>query len=179
MIKPELYYTRKWNMYKWIGSILILASCAGIGFNKSREMQKHLEELEELKKLCLLLRSELQYTRAPFAEVFDKIGKRTLEPFRTWLLELSGRLKSKGTGTFWEIWCDGVATNLQSSRLKPEELEELKGLGKNLEYIESLEVYIEQLEYTIRNTREDYQSKKKLCRSMGIMGGIFLVTLLL
>lgn len=166
-------------MFKWIGSILILASCTGLGFHKSGEMRKHLDELEELRKICLLLRSEMQYTKAPFAEVFEKIGKKSADPFRAWLLGMSESIASKGTGTFWEIWCDGVATHLQSSRLKPEELEELKGLGKNLEYIESLEVYIEQLEYTIRNTREDYQSKKKLCRSMGIMGGIFLVTLLL
>ncbi len=179
MIKPELYYTRKWNMYKWIGSILILASCTGLGFHKSGEMRKHLDELEELRKICLLLRSELQYTKAPFAEVFEKIGKRTLEPFRTWLLELSGRLKSKGTGTFWEIWCDAITMYLPSSRLKAEELEELRGLGKNLEYTESLDIYIEQLEYRIQSTRKDYQSKRKLCQSMGIMGGIFLVTLLL
>ena len=166
-------------MYKWIGSILILIACTGMGYGRSHEMQHHLIELEELKKICCLLKSELEYTRAPFAEVFDKIGKRTIEPFQTWLLRLSNRLHEKGTGTFWEIWSDSIAIDLQGSRLKIEEIEELRGIGKNLEYVESLELYIQQLEYNIQNTREDYQSKKKLCQSMGIMGGIFLVTLLL
>ena len=179
MTGTERSSIRKQTMFKWIGSIFILASCTGLGFHTSGEMRRHLGELEELRKICLLLRSEMQYTRAPFAEVFEKIGRKSAEPFRAWLLGMRDMLTSRGTGTFWELWCDAIDVHLRSSRLKTEELEELKGLGKNLEYIASLDVYIEQLEYTICHTRKDYESKKKLCQSMGIMAGIFLVTLLL
>ena len=62
-------------MLKIVGCIVILASCTGLGFSKSSEMQSHLDELEELKKIFYLLKSELQYTKAPFAEVFEKIGQ--------------------------------------------------------------------------------------------------------
>lgn len=166
-------------MFKWIGSLLIIAACSGIGISKSQEMQRHLEELEELKKLFYLLRSELQYTRAPFAEVFEKIGKKTKAPFGAWLLCLCQRLRDKATGSFWEIWCTSIVEDLQECRLKEDEIEELKNVGKNLEYMESMDLYIEQMEYKIKNTRETYRSKRKLCQSMGIMGGIFLVILLL
>lgn len=166
-------------MLKAIGSILIFAACTGIGFSKSQEMQLHLNELEELKKLFYLLRSELQYTRAPFAELFEKIGQKTREPFQTWLLKLCDYLNAKNGGMFWELWSRSIEEELQSSRLTEDELNELKQVGKNLEYIESLELYIEQLEYNITHTREAYRSKKKLCQSLGIMGGIFLVILLL
>lgn len=166
-------------MLKWIGCILIIGASSGIGFAKSNDLQSHLNELEEIKKLFYLLRSELQYTRAPFAEVFEKIGKKTKEPYGTWLLDLCERLQRKGFGSFWEIWCLSITENLQNTSLKEDELEELKNVGKNLEYMESLDLYIEQLEYKITNTREAYRSKRKLCQSMGIMGGIFLVILLL
>lgn len=166
-------------MYKWVGSILIIVACSGIGFTKSQEMQKHLDELEELKKLFYLLRSELHYTKATFAEVFEKIGAKTTEPYKSWMMQLCLRLKAKGTGTFWEIWGTSIKEDLKSCHLKADELEELKNVGKNLGYMESFDLYLEQLEYKIKNTREDYQSKKKLCRSMGIMGGVFLVILLL
>lgn len=164
---------------KLIGSILILASCTGIGFSKSNDMQAHLNELEELKKIFYLLKSELQYTRAPFAEVFEKIGQKTREPFQTWLLDLCNRLKEKRSGMFWDMWCNSIDENLKGSRLKEDELKELKNIGKNLEYIESLDLFIEQMEYGIKNTRESYRTKRKLCQSLGIMGGIFLVILLL
>ena len=158
---------------------MIIAACTGLGFGKSQALQRHLDELEELKKLFYLLRSEMQYTKAPFAEVFEKIGNKSAEPYRTWLMQLSRRLNEKGTGTFWEIWCLSIAEDLKASNLKVDELEELTNVGKNLAYMESFDLYIEQLEYKIKHTREAYRSKKKLCQSMGIMGGVFLVILLL
>ena len=166
-------------MLKGLGSLLILVACTGIGFGKSRELQRHLEQLEEIKRLFYLLRSELQYTRAPFAEVFEKISKKTKTAYAAWLKSLSNRLKEKESGSFWNIWTTSITESLSNSGLKPNELEDLQGLGKNLEYTESLDLYLEQLEYHIKHTREDYRSKRKLCQSMGIMGGIFLVILLL
>lgn len=166
-------------MLKFIGSIFIITATTCIGFTKSNEMRCHLYELEELKKLFCLLRSELQYTHAPFAEVFSKITEKTSTPYREWLSNLSQRLKNKTRGSFWEIWCLSIAEDLYETNLKEDELEELKNVGKNMEYIESLDLFIEQLEYRIKNTREAYRSKRKLCQSMGIMGGIFLVILLL
>ena len=166
-------------MIKLIGSILILASCTGIGFSKSKEMQFHLTELEELKRIFYLLKSELQYTRATFAEVFEKIEPKIREPFRSWLYNLCARLNEKSGSMFWEIWNDSIEEHLKECRLKEDELNELKIAGKNLEYIESLDLFIEQMEYRIKNTRENYRTKRKLCQSLGIMGGIFLVILLL
>lgn len=166
-------------MLKLIGSIFIISATTGIGFSKSKELQSHLNTLEELKKLFSLLRSELQYTHAPFAEVFSKISTKTSMTYQEWMSHLSQRLKNKTRGSFWEIWCLSITEDLIETNLKADELEELKNVGKNMEYIESLELYIEQLEYRIKNTREAYRSKRKLCQSMGIMGGIFLVILLL
>lgn len=158
---------------------MIIGASSGIGFAKSNDLQSHLNEMEEIKKLFYLLRSELQYTRAPFAETFYKISSKTKSPYKEWLSNLSQRLSEKTRGSFWEIWCLSITENLKESQLKADELEELKNVGKNLEYIESLDLFIEQMEYRIKNTREVYRSKRKLCQSMGIMGGIFLVILLL
>lgn len=166
-------------MLKLLGSILILVACTGIGFGESRELQYHLEQLEEIKKLFYLLRSEIQYTRAPFAEVFEKISNKTKAPYAEWLLGLCSRLKQKESGSFWNMWIISIAEDLKNSGLKEDEIQELKNLGKNLEYTESLDLYLEQLEYHIKHTRESYRSKRKLCQSMGIMGGIFLIILLL
>lgn len=166
-------------MYKLIGSLLILVASSGIGISKAQELKKHLEELEEVKKIFYLLRGELQYTHAPFAEVFEKIAQKTAGIYQVWLAHLAMRLREKRTGSFWEIWCDSIEQDLQESRMKSEEKNDLQNVGRNLEYIESIDLYIEQLEYRITHTREVYQTKTKLCRNMGIMGGIFLVILLL
>ncbi len=166
-------------MHKWIGSIFIVFACSGMGICFSQELHWHLQELEQVKQLFYLLRSEMQYTRAPFDEMFEKIGKKTSGQYGKWLLQLCQSLREKGAGSFWKLWCTSIDLELQNSKLTKGEKEELKNVGKNLDYIESLDLYIEQLEYTISRTRENNQSKTKLCQSMGIMGGIFLVILLL
>lgn len=164
---------------KLVGCVIIFASCCGMGYSKSHEMQLHLDELEELKKMFYLLKSELEYTRAPFAEIFDKIAEKMMEPYQAWLKKLSNRIKRKDKRGFWDIWNTSIEEDLRDSRLKEDELKELRQVGKNLEYIENVNLYIEQMEYRIKNIREIYRSKRKLCQSLGIMGGIFLVILLL
>ena len=123
--------------------------------------------------------SELQYTKAPFAEVFEKAGRKIGPPFSEWMLKLCARLKRKERGTFVEIWCNSISQDLQKCGLRKEDIEELKSVGKTLEYMESLDLYLEQLDDHIKRTKEEYRSKQKICQSMGIMGGIFLVILLL
>lgn len=167
------------SLFRLFGCILILFASTGIGISISQDMQRHVDELEEIQRIFYLLRSEIQYTHAPFAEVFEKIGKKTTGRYGEWLIACSHKLAEKRNGSFWEIWCDTIDEHLGHSSLKNDELEELKNVGKNLEYIESIDLYIEQMEYRIKHTKENARSKKKICKSMGITGGVFLVILLI
>ena len=167
------------SIYKCIGCLMILVASCGIGVHYSEELKTYLIQLEELKKLFCLIKSELEYVKMPFVELFEKLESKVREPFRTWIHILSKKLESREHGVFDEIWCDTIKEGLGESKLKAEDIEELKNVGKNLEYIDNLNLYIEQLEYKIGHIRQAYQSKRKLSRTLGIMGGIFLIILLL
>ncbi len=171
--------TKMANLYKCIGCLLILVASSGIGIHYGEELKKYLNQMEELKKIFCLMKSELEYVRIPLIELFEKIELKSQEPFCGWMKMLKEKLESREHGIFAEIWCDTIEQALKESKLKKEDLEELKGVGKNLEYIDNLNLYIEQLEYKIVHIRQAYQSKRKLSRMLGIMGGIFLVILLL
>ena len=166
-------------MLKVIGSTFVLVACFSIGMNRSEELKKHLDDLVELKKIFCLLRSELEYTHAPFSEVFDKLTNKVTPNFAKWLQELTVKLQEKSNGTFEEIWTMTIKEYLKECNLKETDLQELQSIGKQLEYMNQLDLFIEGLEYKITQTRKSYQSKRKLWRSLGIMGGIFLVILLL
>lgn len=157
----------------------MISACSMIGFEKSRELQRHLNELEELKRVFTLLRSEVQYTKAPFMEVFLKISKKTNGIFVEWLTWLAKKLTGREAGTLQEIWRKSIYEQLNRSTLRENELEELCMIGTSLGYLETLDLYLEQLDITIQKTREETTSKKKLYQSMGVMGGIFLVIILL
>lgn len=166
-------------MLRWIGYALILGAGAGIGYAKGQELQKRLKRLEELRNLFAMLKGELEYKKTPFWEAFANLAEKTDSPYSGWFQDMSRRLKEKEAGSFWTIWCLAIQEHLQDGILNSEELEELRQVGKNPEYIENLDLFLEQMEYRITWERENYRSKRKLSQSMGIMGGIFLVILLI
>ena len=166
-------------LFKVFGCLLILCSSSAIGITYSQEIKKRLQELEELKALFCIMKSELDYQKVPFLQLFESVEARVVYPFDYWLRDLRQRLEKRSEGTFFEIWSDSIYKNLRESSLKAEDLEELKGIGRNLEYLENIDVYIERLEYRIENVRKIYLSKKRLSRSLGIMGGVFLIILFL
>lgn len=166
-------------MQKVIGSIIVIVVCTVMGAEKSREFQQHLNALEEIKKIFILLRSEMHYTKAPFSELFLKISKKVGGVYQKWLSQLSINLKKHEKGTLQEIWRESVHKYLKESQLTKEELNELSRIGNSLGYLETIDLYLEQLEISIQGTREELKNKKKLYQSMGIMCGIFLVIVLL
>lgn len=165
-------------MQKVIGSVIIIAVCTAIGFDKSRELGRHVKELEELQRIFTLIQSELQYSRLPLTELFAKIAMKTEAMYKRWLGNISQELKDCNNGIFEEIWQSSIETHFKETHLTKEELDDLRQIGKNLSCAETLSLYLSQLEISIQNTREEEKNKKKLYQSMGIMTGVFLVIVL-
>ena len=156
----------------------MIAVCTALGFEKGRELHVHLNELEELKRLFLIIQSELKITKATLSEIFLKVSKKTEEPYRGWLKYLATQLELCGAGTFMELWTNSIQLYLQETSLGKDEIYELEQVGQGIQYIDTLELYLTQLDFSIQNTREELKTKKKLYQSMGIMCGIFLVIVL-
>ena len=165
-------------MQKIIGSIIVISVCTALGFEKSRELQLHLKELEELKRLFMIIHSELKVTKATLSEIFLKVSKKTETPYKEWLKNLAKQLEICGAGTFSELWKNSIQTYLGKTTLRKDEIYELEQVGLGIQYIETLEFYLNQLDFSIQNTREELKTKKKLYQSMGIMCGIYLVIVL-
>lgn len=166
-------------MQKLIGSILVITVCSAMGFQKGRELQQHLNELEGLRKIFALVRSELQYTKAPLAEVLLKISNQTEGIYHNWLTLLAERLTSLQGGTLREVWCDSIERYLEDCQLTSSELEDLREVGKGIGYIETIDLYLNRLDLSIEGTREELKSKKKMYQVLGIMSGLFLVIVLM
>ena len=126
-----------------------------------------------------MMKGQLLYTRGTFEDVFEEIGDKVDGSMGKWLKELGKRLYQKEGKSFEDIWETSIKQELKDSCLKQEELDELLRLGKNISHFENIDLFIEQLEYKIQTTREAYVTKGKLYKSFGIMGGVFLVILLL
>ena len=74
---------------------------------------------------------------------------------------------------------------LIKSQLKSKDREELKAIGMQMGYLDeqmqlgTIDLYLEQLSFVIEKAREELVMKKRLCNCLGVMGGIFLVIILI
>ena len=73
-------------MQRLAGSILIIASAAGIGWLYGTELKNYLQKMRYIRYVAGLIKGELEYTGAPLAEIFRETGRRVKKPFSTWLV---------------------------------------------------------------------------------------------
>ena len=75
--------------------------------------------------------------------------------------------------------------NLKQSALSAKDKEALMQMGAFLGYLDkdmqlrTVELYLEELDREIQTAGESIPGKQRLCRSLGILGGLFLVLLLI
>lgn len=172
-------------MQKIIGCILIITACTGIGYLKGVDLQKHLTEIQTLRQLFFMMKSEIKYTKAPLGEAFWHIGRRLDGAYAKWMMELSKRLEQKSGSRFADLWNDSIVEYLNDTYLSREDLQKLKSLGGHMGYLDeemqigTINLFLEQLETEIEKIRENIAAKRKLCNCLGVMGGIFLAVVLI
>ena len=165
-------------MIKIAGRVLVFFACVMLGLEKGRELSMHVKELEEFKRVFLMIRGELQYTRSTLSDVFLSVSPKVDGIYQTWLLELSRDLQMREHGNLEEVWKKSLQPIFRKCHLLKEEQMDLIQVGKSLSYPDTLELYLTRLDQSIERQKEEEKSKKKLYQSMGILGGIFLVMVL-
>lgn len=169
---------------KAAGICLILFSSTGIGFLSSRRLKERIEELESIRRLLLMLRGEIKYSRSTLPEAFQAIGRRLSKPYGDMLLKAASAMEQLQGQTLSQIWEERVTEALTESALYKEDKEKLIHLGNQLGYLDAemqiatLELYLEQLQEEIKNASENFKRNGKLYRTMGVMAGIFLAVLM-
>lgn len=170
---------------KLIGSILIIFACTGYGFSKGREYKKHIDELEELRRIATMFETETSYSRLPIAELSSRISKKVKEPYKAWLIRLSISLHRESQETLAYIWEREASVLLENLSLTQEEKNDLKTLGiqignYNIQMQENaFRWYARQIEERQIKLTKEVSEKQRLCNSLGVLTGIFLVILLI
>ena len=172
-------------MQRLAGSILIIASTAGIGWLYGTELKNYLQKMRYIRYVAGLIKGELEYTGAPLAEIFRERGRRVKNPFSTWLVRMASEIDEREESAFARIWNRGIDRDLRELNLKSEHSILLKELGTFLGQIDqetagkSMQLYLNRLDLEIEKLREGLAAKRKIGNCLGVMGGIFLVVVLL
>lgn len=149
------------------------------------ELQEYLEKLLYIRHIIYMIKGELEYSSAPLSEVFGRISARVREPYRQWLGAMEKQVENREEDAFLKIWMRSVDKYLKELHLKSEHSIQLKELGTYLGQTDgasesrNLQLYLGRLELEIEKVREGMASKKRIGNCLGVMGGIFLVVLLI
>ena len=172
-------------MLRFIGGILIITATTGAGILYGMELQEYLEKLLYIRHIIYMIKGELEYSQAPLSEAFGRISVRVREPYRRWLSAMEKQVENREEDAFLKIWMRSVDKYLKELHLKSEHSIQLKELGTYLGQTDgasesrNLQLYLGRLELEIEKVREGMAAKKRIGNCLVVMGGIFLVVLLI
>lgn len=172
-------------MQRFIGCLLIIGATTGAGVAYGTELQRYLEKLLYIRHIVYMLKGEIEYSNAPLGEVFGRTALRLKEPFRSWLRAMEKQIENREETEFSRIWNRSIDKYLKELHLKSAHSIQLKELGTFLGQLDgeslgrTMQLYLNRLELEIEKVREGMAAKKRISNCLGVMGGIFLVVILL
>lgn len=172
-------------MQRILGSLLIITATTCGGLLYSAELKNYLEKLLYIRHIIYLIQGEIEYSNAPLSEVFGKVSMRIKEPYRTWLKAMERQVEERKEQGFAKIWNRAVDQYLGELHLKSVHSIQLKELGTFLGQLDresskhTMQMYLNRLELEIERVREGMASKRRISSWLGVMGGLFLVVVLL
>lgn len=171
-------------MMRWIGCIMMMISGAGLGFYYSARFGRRVALLTGLYQMVNLLKGEISYGNRPLPEAFLRMKGKLKAPLSDFAVCVAEEAKRQQGRPFSEIFSDAVQEILKGTALKETDLEALIDMGKHLGYLDRqmqlrvLDFYGHNLQDSIHTLRQELPSQKKVCQSLGVMGGLFLAILL-
>ena len=165
-------------MLKLAGMFFLIIGGAGIGYARSLELTRSQKNLESL--LHLLLKGEIRCANSTLPDAFREIADKIRDPFGHILREAAEVMEKADGQTLEEIMCICGEKELGGrSRDRREEVEVLRTLGCRLGYmqIRQIEFLENNLEVRRNQLREKLPEQKKICQTLGILGGILLAVL--
>ena len=171
-------------IFKILGSLCVMLSGAYIGNYMSQRQSIRKKQLLNMQKAFIFLKSQMAYSYEELSTAFENISQKTDKPINILFKNSSLRLEDK-IDRLEEIWNEECEKFLKDSFLQKEDVQMLKLLGKTLGYpdvkhqIESIDFQIEYINKTVEMINQTEKKEEKLYRSLGILGSMLLVIILI
>ena len=172
-------------MLKVSGALLVFFAGWGMGNWRSRQYQQRIKDLQILQLIISCLIGEISYARNTLPEAFFRISEKVTFPFREYLQSIAERLKAQTGEAFAGILKEQTQTVREKTGLWEEDWDLfLQTLG-HLGYLDArMQIRLLEngrAELAAREEKLQHQlpEQKKVWQSLGILGGAFLVVILI
>ena len=168
--------------YKWIGAILIIASCSGCGFAIAAGKRREEQLLYQLTEILQFLEADLQYRLTPLPELCRMAAGETKGILRTVILNLYRELK-------WQKLPDAgscmYAAIQRSGEIPPRVRRLLVQLGHTLGkfdlpgQLQGIQTVRKRCEDTLVTIRKNRDERLRSYQTLGICAGAALAIILI
>ena len=170
-------------MLRTVGLCVIVISGVGCGFAMSNELGRRKKMMEMILRMIILLRGEIRYGNKSLYDAFTGAAGKLDGKYREFFLNTAEMMQTRKGKNFGDLFRSCAEKTFGTAGLTPEEREKLYSLGDRLGYLgmdmqlKQLEMLERELEYSLGELQKELPEKKKICRSLGVLLGIFLAVL--
>lgn len=164
---------------KYICLILIFLTSSKIGFIKSKNLKKRVEELNKIESSFNLFKTKIEYTNDVIEDIFKQISSIIYNNKANIFLNT---INKKDNKKLFESWSTSLEENLY---LKEDDKELLKIFGKNLGKLDKkgqvfqLDEIISLIKKQIQKAEEEVKKNEKMYKSLGSIIGAIIVIILI
>jgi len=175
---------------KTFGAAFVIISSTLIGYYLSLKDDFRALDLRELKRALAILKSEIQFAINFLPVAFQNIAGKTNGEVSQFFAAISERLNQgvdsiSTHDTVTTVWREEVDKHLVKSGLNSRDIEQITHFGKTLGYLDTslqlrgIDMLIDYINETIAEAEASSGKNKRMLRSMGFLGGLVIVVVLL
>jgi stage III sporulation protein AB len=172
-------------LLKIIGSIMIILSSSFIGYVLSRDCSRRPREIRELQGLLQMLENEISYLSSYISDAFERICKASTADVTIFFKDTASSLRKDDSLNASEAWERAVTRNIKRTSLSKEDEGILISFGKMLGnsdiegQIKNIGLALSQLKNQEQKAEEARAKSEKMFKSLGILGGLAVVVILI
>ena len=164
-----------------IGAVIVLAASTLAGIYYGNLETYRMRDLLEVKKALTILRSQIEYARAPLSEALQVVALRVKESVGKMFQMCADMLMHEQNERIEHIWQAAVEQHKDTLFITQEDVEQLKGFGAQLGGLEldvqlmNISMLIDYIDERVERLNESRDNNRKLYKSFGVLGGALIV----
>lgn len=170
---------------KIIGIILIFLSGTSIGLYYSFKPIFRKNDLLEMKRALLILNSEIKFLSTSIKEAINNIENSINSPIKEIFSNFKINLEKKRGESLKNIWEQTLSKSIKNTYFIKEDFEKFKLIGnaignydKELS-LNNLKIIFEYIDFSLKSIEKENAKNFKMYKSIGILGSLALIILLI